>query len=271
MEESYLKTPLSTAVLNDLKKGIYHVSSLDKILFALSKDLFWKRLIKVSELSPSEFHKIREKFGYNQNSLKEGQSIFIPLKRKLNNIEIKFGKNADPSSFNSSCKPLLKEMAVHANFLGANIKYLVITSTSRTPEKQAVLMINYLTDGYKEGMYQTTRNWLYIDKQKDGNTYYEQFQKGMITQLQFEQIVEELALKHIRANLNDYAHVSDSRNVFDIGPNSSGHSRNDINCFNKTISLVEGKYLNPQTKLYGEGRRPNSDKGGEEAYHIVLR
>ncbi|MGL5955973.1 MAG: LysM peptidoglycan-binding domain-containing protein, partial [Brevinema sp.] len=44
MEESYLKTPLSTAVLNDLKKGIYHVSSLDKTLFALSKDLFWKRL-----------------------------------------------------------------------------------------------------------------------------------------------------------------------------------------------------------------------------------
>ncbi|MGL5955252.1 MAG: hypothetical protein ACRC0X_01400, partial [Brevinema sp.] len=51
MEESYLKTPLSTAVLNDLKKGIYHVSSLDNNMFHMSPSIFWERIVKASGMN----------------------------------------------------------------------------------------------------------------------------------------------------------------------------------------------------------------------------
>ncbi|MGL4394137.1 MAG: hypothetical protein ACRCS8_02830 [Brevinema sp.] len=86
-----------------------------------------------------------------------------------------------------------------------------------------------------------------------------------MTEVQFEEIAEELALKHVEANKNDYGHVLDNNNtsVFDIAPNASSHSSSDRGYFNISVHLLEGKDLDTKSKQYGEG--------GEEAYHIVLR
>lgn len=261
LEECYCKLKLPSNQISNIEKGWYIVSETDNSMFNQTPLLFWKKIIPLTGLSESEFHKIRDNFGYKKDKL-EGNKIFIPSKKGLGNIKISFGKNAVSSSFKNENKEIISEMALHSNYLGANITKLVITSTSRDSVKQANLMIPYLTN-IDSTMYPTVRGWLYKGKQEDGKTYYEQKKERIITESKFSDIAYELALKHVRNNMSAYGHVSSDGKVFDIGPNSSSHSSKDINYFNDSLEILEGEVLNSSSKKYGEG--------GEKAYHIVVK
>ena len=259
---AYSLIPLGNNQLSNMEKGFYFITTLDKNMFSENKNIFWNRLIKVSGLSENEFHKFREKFGHSKDRL-EGNKIFFPSKKGLSRIDLSFGSGTDQNAMRDKGKEISIGMALHANYLGANIRKLVITSTQRTEQKQAKLMVPYLKRD-DSTMYPSVRGWLHTDKQTDGNTYYEQWKKNIITESEFSNIAEKLALKHVKANKSDYKHVSDENGkVFDIGPNESGHSGNDRTCYNKSITILEGNGLHGNSKLYGEG--------GENAYHIVLK
>ncbi|MGL4561700.1 MAG: hypothetical protein ACRCV0_05385 [Brevinema sp.] len=87
--------------------------------------------------------------------------------------------------------------------------------------------------------------------------------KNIISEEAFKDIAYDLALKHVTENTSQYLHVGGDGKVFDIGPNNSGHTSSDSNYFNQSIRLAEGKILETNTKLLGEGE--------EKAYHIVMK
>ncbi|MGL4561613.1 MAG: hypothetical protein ACRCV0_04915 [Brevinema sp.] len=291
IEKEMTILPVENSQLSNMKQGKYLVSSNELIIFKNNSDKFWERIIKVSGLSANEFHQIRSNFGYTKDKL-EGSSIFTPSKSALDSINVSFEE--DQPSVNSNAILISKELALHANFLGASIKKIVITSTQRDVKKQAKLMVDYLIDPTKT-LYPTVRKWLYNDQQdivsvfnklweqKKISTqkltthiqeavytknfkkasYYELWQQNIISKEDFKKIAYDLALKHVTENTSHYLHVGNSKKVFDIGPNSSGHNSSDSNYLNQSIKLAEGKILETNTKLLGEG--------GEKAYHIVIK
>ncbi|MGL5956318.1 MAG: hypothetical protein ACRC0X_06920 [Brevinema sp.] len=147
MEESYLKTPLSTAVLNDLKKGIYHVSSLDKTLFALSKDLFWKRLYTQSDDKKIN-EEARKGVGLSMNSL-ESDKIFVATKLGIGSISITYYDHASKYKLKEKSEQILKFIYLYGQYKYNIInKPIFISSTYRTPSSQWREMKNSLENIY---------------------------------------------------------------------------------------------------------------------------
>lgn len=192
----------------------------------------------------------------------EHDRIFVATRDGLDGIILDFIDIADRVAMKDDAKQVAKELALHANYLGADISKIVVTSTQRTETRQAEVMVPYLTDT-NNNLYRRVRDMIYEEEQEDGNTYYEQFKNGIITKDELKNIAYELSLEDIQANKTAYRHVREDEKTFDIGPKSSGHNTNDIACFNKSIEMAKGKTLDSSSLGYNQL--------GEKSYHIVLK
>lgn len=222
VEECYCKAPLDCNTINDLKKGIYKVSIFDKIIFAVNKDLFWKRIYKHSDDKKIN-EEARKGVGLSMNSL-EGDKIFVATKAGIDQITVsnKPGVSGTTSTNNIT---RLKIIGLYANHLANSnvIKTILISDVARTPIEQAGYIhrdaLNYPNINDTNAMYdgyigKLTREWI---------------QEGLDTQ----EITNRLTNYITVINPDGFRHISSSNDTIDIAANVTRDTA-DTN-FNKSF------------------------------------
>ncbi|MGL4367229.1 MAG: hypothetical protein ACRCTQ_02955, partial [Brevinemataceae bacterium] len=184
--------------------------------------------------------------------------IFVVTEKALKGITYQYSSISSPiENVGDDGKNIAKTIALYANYLGANIKKLVCTSTTRTPEKQADIMKNLIFNTPNGTNYKTTR--------KNVAAKYQEYLKLEISEEQYKNFIYNKSLEHINDNISDYKHVAQNHKyVFDIGPKESGMSTTDIIYMNTAFKLYETKnYINQSSLYYKETK-------DENAFHFVI-
>ncbi|MGL4367228.1 MAG: hypothetical protein ACRCTQ_02950, partial [Brevinemataceae bacterium] len=151
----------------------------------------------------------------------------------------------------------VKIIILFANFLGATIKKGTISSTKRTIEEQADIIINdYIKKGNKNSYAPTQEK------------YYNTLNKALKTSeslIVSEEKAKLTVVKYIKSKKSEFYHIEDnftgSHIAFDIAPNSIGSS--NISYMQTAFSIFRPKLINKESINYQEK--------GDNAFHFVFR
>ena len=250
LEECYCKTSLSSREQDNLKKGFYTISLLDKIVFAINRDYFWNRLIKASGFGASEFHNIREAANLRKDSLGKDK-IFTPSKAGRDSIRVGYSPNNLPQ-ISSKAEERLKCIVLYYNAMYNNSqKEIVITSTGRSSEKQANLVYNsvYYAMGKLASHSMYTGN--------AGRFTEQEIKKGTP-----EQDIKDMLAKGIKEKrFTGFNHIDAPDNTVDIGFGSNPNLKNSN--FESVLRLFKGRSFIRELLIPPEG-------GEKVCYHMVI-
>ena len=252
-DEAYSKMPSGNNQIKDIEKGIYHLSPMDKWISLTSPTLFWSKLIPMTGLGESEFHKIREAAGLSK--VLEGDKIFAPSKKGRNKISVKKDTGVD-GDLSSVYVDRLQDIGLYANYLAKSIviKEIVITSMSRTVQRQAEIVyadaINYPDTNHSDAMY-TQYTGKMARKFINDNT-------------PKEQVLEKIK-ERIMQYPDGFKHVNNGGKVIDIGAGTGRQTRNTQ--FKESFIKFKkaDKWISSTNSItWGDGGETN-------AYHTVFR
>ncbi|MGL4388032.1 MAG: hypothetical protein ACRCTJ_01390, partial [Brevinema sp.] len=127
------------------------------------------------------------------------------------------------------------------------------------------LMVPYLKM-IDSDMYPSVREKLQKEKVHNGMNYFELWKNNEMTENEYERVAYSKSLEHVNLNPTMYEHLEENgKEVFDIGPDDSGHSSNDRSLYNKAIIYFENAGLiSKNSKKFNEGTSK------EKSYHIVI-
>ena len=261
-EECYCKTSLSSREQDDLKKGFYTVSLLDKVIFAINRDHFWKRLYKDSS-DKSINEEARKGVGLSMSSL-EGNTIFVATTLGIRNITVQKTSDSTGSLSNDVIKKL-KYIGIYANYIkkSTDIKQIWVTSAERDANKQANLVydsvykatdklaINSMYKG-SSGQYVETE----LKKGTDKNTIVTHLESGILNGL--------LTDTNLKPRYTGFNHVSNKSKTIDIGANSGldpakSSFRESLRCFISKGIILDSRSIE-------EGL-----KGEKDCHHLVFK
>ena len=251
--EKYKNTPLTDTQKNNLAKGVYEVTELDKEIFKNHKDIFWNRLYKDSS-DKSINEEARKGVGLSMTSL-EGDSIFVATTLGIKNITVS-NKPGVTGSVSSTNKIRLQIIGLYANHLvrSNSIRTILISDVARTPDRQAEYVYN---------------DALLYPNISDTNTMY----AGKIGELARKLIKDNVSPLEITTQLTNYIttngtfrHVNNSGNTVDIAANDTRDtSKNE---FLKSFA----QFMKANTWIISNNSLMKGGDGGEtNAHHTVFK
>lgn len=262
----YCGQTLSISQQQELEHGRYTLTSYDKIILSINPDIFWEKLYQYDD-NDKEINKTAYKaFGLKYDLSTFEDAVFAATETGLKRIDINYHHSISYRNISREAFHKVKVIALYANFQGADITQLKISSTGRSREEQANQMVAYLILPNSR-MYPSTREKLAFDR--------ENYHNGSISLTKFKEIAFEKALEDVNKNPHFYGHLKENlekqgNNVFDIGPGKSNLSPSQINIFNTAMDEArKSGYISRNSKLYGEGASENSEDG-EKAFHFVI-
>ena len=249
LDDCYCGTSLNSSEQDNLKKGFYKVSLLDKVIFAVNKDYFWNRLYKDSS-DKSINEEARKGVGLSMTNL-EGNNIFVATKKGRDSIRVGY----NPSSLDkisSKAEERLKCIVLYYNAMyNKSQKEIIITSTKRTPEDQA-------KEVYKSVFYATDK--LAINSMYKGNAG--RFTEDELKKGTPEQTIKDmLALGIKEKRFTGFRHIDDPDNTADIGFGSNPNLKNSA--FESVLRLFRGRSFVRVALIPPEGEET-------VCYHMVI-
>ena len=273
LEERYFKIPLSSNAVNDLKKGFYKVTMLDKILFAINKKEFWYRLYNDSN-DMSLNIEARRGVGLTMDKL-EGDKIFVATKLALINVIIDYNINPSKYPLKEKSEQTLKIIYLYGQYKYNTInKPIIVSSTFRLPSSQWREMKNPLEKVYDPNSDTFNSYYKYEIDQKykeirDSVGKYKPLSTEDSTKL------DTLMIKWIEDVSSTgelFLHCQKGVQVADISPSEGAGSDSSfikaLDHCRKTAKLVTSKTDTHPTILFGESFGSNHK---EEAHHISFK
>ncbi|MGL5956389.1 MAG: hypothetical protein ACRC0X_07305, partial [Brevinema sp.] len=261
--KKYINTKFNSFQLDNLKKGMYFLTQEDVSAIQKSSEIFWQYI--ANNLPISQVLSIREAAGKNKDEVYNktvGDKIFIPSHIGLESIKIIYSKHSSPKeNIYDDGKRKVQVIGLFANFLGANLHSLTITSTSRTPEEQADIMVKKIINFPNGKNYPTVRDRI--------KKYYLEYQQNKVSEKEYKDYIYIESLKHIEESPSGYRHINKNHKyVFDIGVfesnNYLGMSSIDITKMTQSFQLFESRsFISPKSLYYEETK-------DEQAYHFVI-
>lgn len=199
--------------------GRYTLTSYDKIILNINPDIFWEKLYQYD--NDKEINKTAYKaFGLKYDLSIFEDAVFAATETGLKRIDINYHYSISYRNISREAFHKVKVIALYANFQGADITQLKISSTGRSREEQANQMVAYLILPNSR-MYPSTREKLAFDR--------ENYHNGSISLTKFKEIAFEKALEDVNKNPHFYGHLKENlekqgNNVFDTGPGKSNLS-----------------------------------------------
>lgn len=237
-----------------LVQGCHILSGFDRLVFESNREHFWERFVRYSNLGTSLFAQIREAAGLSMNILEQLQNnrIFIPSERALNSISVHYRPDSDEAFVKKIPHILseiphfqtLKAITLYANFLGARIDKIIITSTRRTIEQQADIMIE---EYFKKQlpMYGPAKQEYEAAKEQAAGPFAEAYARSVV-------------MDYIKRKQHLFYHVSD-KEVCDVSPSFINPYQE---YFSQSMRIFrQNGYISKESIILGEK--------GEKAYHFV--
>ena len=256
----YINRKFNSDQNNNLKKGFYILNNDDMFMIRSNLDSFWSFIANNSGLGSGIFD-IISAVGLTKDGVKSkqaGDKIFIPSRLGLGNITEKYIDSTD-----SIVNPIprldlkyiqkLKIIMCYANFLGGDIASFSITSTRRTIEQQADIMIRDYFSKNKRGLYGSSEK-SYFD-------ILENLELGDETQRLI--LARQDLINNVDRQKNNpitgpgFHHTNPSYTIVDIHPDSIASKSLFLNSLDKFKGKYIYHYLDPST--------------GDSAYHIVFQ
>ncbi|MGL4394012.1 MAG: hypothetical protein ACRCS8_02175, partial [Brevinema sp.] len=263
--KEYLDVPISEA----MDKGFYSLREEDKKIMRTTNDrvgaIVLQRIYKhIGSSDTNTTKQARKACAYPTDSLYSDElskgRVFVVTESALGGVGWKY--NDSPNNVVKVIPRIdinyinkIKIMIYYANFLGGNISYFTITSTFRTPEQQADIMINEYFSKNKRGLYG------YSEKK-----YYNTVEDK---ELGSEEIRKEFARNELIENINSqksnlpsgkgFPHTNPNYTVIDIDPNSI-HSPSHQYLLS-SLDKFKGNYIYNYL----------DQRSGDNAFHIVFQ
>ncbi|MGL4560758.1 MAG: hypothetical protein ACRCV0_00515 [Brevinema sp.] len=265
--EGYMNTPITQS----MDKGYYTITDDDRKTLMFFNDSFlgstlMQRIYKhIGSSNASITREARKACGYSDAVLHSDEiskkRVFVVTQKALDGVKWEYSKYSKPKeNVSGNSQNRAKIVALFANFLGANIKKLVCTSTTRTIKEQADIIAGVILE-YPNSLkpYKRVRSLIKEDILPN-------FLNNEISKDEFYNKVYEKAIGDISSHTHLYYHVESIGDTFDIGPEESKIDGGSKTFMNNSMDQIRktGFIDRDQSFLLKEF-------DGENAFHFVIK
>ncbi|MGL4393668.1 MAG: hypothetical protein ACRCS8_00355 [Brevinema sp.] len=260
---------------SDLSKGYCELDDTDLFYIQFSKlksKIFLDRLYYHSGSSDRNLIKeARKACGYPTDSLHSDEiskkRVFVVTQKALDAVEWKYSTHSKPKeNVSSNSQNRAKIVALFANFLGANIKKLVCTSTKREVYDQFVIVYGKFQKKAYNSYFKT---YIRVKTEYDQYEKNPNFFKTLEPSLNWKDYIKpkiEQAIKDLKKEdpINNFRHVDSDGDTFDIGPGESNFNTIDMDIMIKSMKQFRStNFIKSQSLYYMEIE-------DELAFHFVI-